>query len=86
MLLLICFFKEHFNYCLDVAKFTLCINYNHLCSSWLFTFYIELSWLVRDVSSLSVREVSIVSGLSSFALFLNNLNIGGNGGMCGGSH
>ena len=30
------------------------------------TFSIELSWLVCDVSSLSVCEVSLVSGLSSF--------------------
>ena len=51
-----------------------------------FTFSIEPSRLVRDVSSLSVNEVSVVSLLSSFALFLNDLNPGGNGGMCGGRY
>ena len=48
-----------------------------------FIFSVELSRLVRDVSSLSVREVSIVSGLSSFASFINDLNTGGNVGTCG---
>ena len=51
-----------------------------------FTFLIESYRLVRDVSSLSVREVSVVSGLSSFAWFLNDLNPGGNGGTCGVKH
>ena len=51
-----------------------------------FKFTIESSWLVRDVSSLSVREVSVVSGLSPFFLFLNDLNPVGNGVTCGGSH
>ena len=48
-----------------------------------FTFSIESYRLVRDASYLSVREVSIVSGLFSFASFLNDLNSGGNrGGHC----
>ena len=51
-----------------------------------FTFLIELSRLVGDVSYLSVNEVSIVSGLSLFASFLNDLNPGGNVGTCGGRH
>ena len=51
-----------------------------------FTFSIESYRLVRDVSSLLVREVSVVSGLSSFASFLNDLNPGVNGGRCGGRH
>ena len=51
-----------------------------------FKFSIESSRLVRDVSSSSVREVSVVLGLSSFASFLNYLNPGENGGTCGGSH
>ena len=45
-----------------------------------FTFYVESSQLVRDASYLSVREVSIVSGLSSFASFLNDLIQEENGG------
>ena len=45
-----------------------------------FKFSIESSRLVRDLSSLLVHEVYIVPGLSSFALFLDNLNTGGNGG------
>ena len=49
-----------------------------------FTFSIESSWSVRDNSSLSVRGVSVDSGLSSFASFLNYLNSGGNWGTCGG--
>ena len=49
-----------------------------------FTFTIESSSLVRDVSSLLVREVSVVSGLSSFSSFLNDLNPGGNLGKSGG--
>ena len=51
-----------------------------------FTFSIESYILVSDVLSLSVREVSVVSGLSHFASFLNDLNPGGNGGTCGGRH
>ena len=51
-----------------------------------FTFSIESPQVVRDVSSLSVREVYVVSGLSSFASFLNGLNIGGNGVTHGGRH
>ena len=39
-----------------------------------------------DVSYLSVREVSLVLVLSSFASFLNDLDPGGNEGTCGGSH
>ena len=39
-----------------------------------FTFSIESSRRVLDVSSLSVREVSIVSWSSSFSSFLNSLN------------
>ena len=49
-------------------------------------FSIESHQLVREVSSLSVRDVSVVSGLSSFASFLNDLKPGGNGGKCGGRH
>ena len=49
-----------------------------------FKISIESSRLVRDVSYLSVREVSLVSVLSSFASFLNDLNPEGNGGTCGG--
>ena len=49
-----------------------------------FTFSIKSSRSVRDVSSLSVREVSIVSGLSQFSFFLNDLNPGVNVGTCGG--
>ena len=51
-----------------------------------FTFSTKLSRLVRDVSSLSVHEVSIVLVLSLFALFLNDLNTGVNVGMCCGRH
>ena len=51
-----------------------------------FKFSIEPSRLVRDVSSLSVREVSVVLGLSSFPSFLNDLNPGGNVSTCGGRH
>ena len=49
-----------------------------------FKFSIEPYRLVHDVSYLSVPEVSIVSGLESFASFLNDLNPGRNGGTCGG--
>ena len=45
-------------------------------------FSIESSWSVRDVSSLSVSEVSVVSGLSSFALDLNYLDPEENGDTC----
>ena len=45
-----------------------------------FTFVIESSWLVCDVSSFSVCEVSVVSGLSSFFLFLNYFITGRNVG------
>ena len=45
-----------------------------------FAFSIESSRLVCDVSSLSVREVSVVSGLSSFSSFLNDLIPEKNGG------
>ena len=41
---------------------------------------------IYHVSSLSVREVCLVSGLSSFASFINDLNTGGNEGTCGGRH
>ena len=51
-----------------------------------FTFSIESSRLVRDVLSLSVREVSVVLLLSSFASFINDLNPRLNGGSCGGRH
>ena len=37
---------------------------------------------VREISSLSVCEVSLLLGLSSFASFINDFNPGGNGGMC----
>ena len=47
------------------------------------TFSIESYQLVGDISCLSVREVSLVSGLSSFASFHNDLNPGGNGGTYG---
>ena len=46
----------------------------------------ESSCLVRDVSCLSVREVFVVSGLSSSASFLNDLNPGENGNTCGVRH
>ena len=42
--------------------------------------------LVHDVSYLSVRELCIFSGLSSFSSFLNDLNPGINRGPCGGRH
>ena len=51
-----------------------------------FTFSIESSQLVCEVSYLSVREVSVVSGLSSFASFLNYLFPEENGGTCDGRH
>ena len=51
-----------------------------------FTLSIESSWVVREVSSLPVCEVSVVSGLSSFDSFLNDLNPEQNGGMCDGRH
>ena len=51
-----------------------------------FTFSIESYRLVHDISSLSVREVSVVSGISSFASFINDLDPGGNRGTCGGSY
>ena len=51
-----------------------------------FTFSIESYRLVRDLSSLSVREVSIVSELLSFASFLNDLNPGVNGDACDERH
>ena len=49
-----------------------------------FTLSIESSRLVCNVSSLSVREVSAVSGLSSFASFIIYLNLEENGGTCDG--
>ena len=51
-----------------------------------FKMFIESSLLLHDVSSLSVREVSVVSRLLSFASFINDLDPGGNGGTCGGRH
>ena len=51
-----------------------------------FKFSIESSQLVCDVSSLSVREVSVVSGLSSFVSFINYLFPEENGGTCDGRH
>ena len=51
-----------------------------------FKFSIESSQLVCDVSSLSVREVSVVAVLSSFASFLNDLIPEENGGMCDGKY
>ena len=49
-----------------------------------YKFSIESSRLVHDISPLSVNEVYVVSGLSLFASFLDDLNPGGNGGTCGG--
>ena len=49
-------------------------------------FSIESYQLVRDVLSLSLREVSVVSGLSSFASFPNDLNPGEIVGTCGRTH
>ena len=43
-------------------------------------------WLVCDVSYLSVREVSVVSGLLSFSSFPNYLIPEENGGMSNGRH
>ena len=51
-----------------------------------FIFSIESYQVVREVSSLSLREVYLFLGFSSFASFLNDLNPGGNGGTCGGRH
>ena len=59
----------------------------YLSSSFLlfmaFVFSIEPSQLVRDILSLSLCEVSLVSVLSSFASFLNDLNPRGNEGRYG---
>ena len=51
-----------------------------------FNFSIESYQLVRYVSSLSVPEVSVVSGLPSFDFFLNDSNTEENGVTCDGRH
>ena len=51
-----------------------------------FKFSIKSSQLVCDVSSLSVCEVYVVSGLSLFASFLNDIIPKENGGTSDGSY
>ena len=67
-------------------NYHLCIRHHPLFFFMAFVFSMESSQLVRDVSSLSVHEVYVLTGLSSFASFLNYLNPEENGGMCGGRH